>query len=75
MDTLVDCCARLLKGFSNAILRVLLASEIDVQSQVIFDLENDWYMLLSMGWFQGRRIHDCVIHTGYYRRSSLDSSQ
>lgn len=37
-------------------------SESEVQSQVIFDLENDHYLLLSLGWFQGRRIHDCVIH-------------
>ncbi|MEG5001972.1 XisI protein [Microcoleus sp. B4-D4] len=60
MDTIADC-RQIVKGILNE-YSGFLNSEIEVQSQVIFDLENDRYMLLSMGWFQGRRIHDCVIH-------------
>ncbi|MEG4443741.1 XisI protein [Microcoleus sp. AT9_B5] len=60
MDTLVDC-RQIVKGILNE-YSGFFGSEIEVKSQVIFDLENDRYMLLSMGWFQGRRIHDCVIH-------------
>ncbi|MCC3415713.1 MULTISPECIES: XisI protein [unclassified Microcoleus] len=60
MDTIADC-RQIVKGIINE-YSGFFDSESEVQSQVIFDLENDRYMLLSMGWFQGRRIHDCVIH-------------
>ena len=33
-----------------------------IQNEVIFDLENDRYMLINIGWFNDRRIHHCVIH-------------
>lgn len=33
-----------------------------IENQTIFDLENDRYMLLSIGWLQGRRIHYCIMH-------------
>jgi hypothetical protein len=38
------------------------ASDNEVQNETIFDSENDRYMLLSLGWSKGRRIHHCVIH-------------
>ena len=60
MDTLENCrqiVKNILTEYSG-----FFDSESEVQTQVIFDLENDHYMLLSMGWFQGRRVHDCVIH-------------
>ncbi|MCC3406490.1 MAG: XisI protein [Microcoleus sp. PH2017_10_PVI_O_A] len=60
MDTIADC-RQIVKGIINE-YSGFFDSESEVQSQVIFDLENDCYMLLSIGWFQGRRIHDCVIH-------------
>ncbi|MEG4342750.1 XisI protein [Microcoleus sp. A003_D6] len=60
MDTIADC-RQIVKGIINE-YSGFFDSETEVQSQVIFDLENDRYMLLLMGWFQGRRIHDCVIH-------------
>ena len=37
-------------------------SDSEVQNTTIFDLENDRYMLLSLGWSKGRRIHYCVMH-------------
>ena len=33
-----------------------------LQNEIIFDLENDRYMLINIGWFNEQRIHDCVIH-------------
>jgi|SRR4028118_2212243 hypothetical protein len=38
------------------------ASDNEVQNETIFDSENDRYMLLSLGWSKGRRIHHCVMH-------------
>lgn len=38
------------------------APDSGVQDQTIFDSENDRYMLLSLGWSKGRRIHNCVMH-------------
>jgi hypothetical protein len=33
-----------------------------LQNEIIFDLENDRYMLINIGWFNEQRIHHCVIH-------------
>lgn len=33
-----------------------------IQNEIIFDLENDRYMLINIGWFNEQRIHYCVIH-------------
>lgn len=32
------------------------------QNATIFDIENDRYMLMNIGWFNEQRIHYCVIH-------------
>ena len=32
------------------------------KNEIIFDLENDRYMLINIGWFNEQRIHHCVIH-------------
>ena len=34
----------------------------ELQSQTIFDLEQDRYMLISIGWMGVRRVHDCIMH-------------
>jgi XisI protein len=34
----------------------------EIQSQTIFDLEQDRYMLISIGWMEGKRVHDCIMH-------------
>ena len=33
-----------------------------VENETIFDSAKDRYMLISIGWYQGRRIHHCIIH-------------
>jgi len=40
----------------------ILPFDSSVHNETIFDLENDRYMLLSIGWSQGRRVHYCIIH-------------
>ena len=35
-------------------------SDIDVQ--LIFDNENDHYLLLDVGWQKSRRVHSCALH-------------
>ncbi|MCL1467231.1 XisI protein [Argonema galeatum] len=37
-------------------------SDNEVKTQRIFDLENDRYILLSIGWLGGRRVHHCIMH-------------
>ncbi|MCL1475879.1 XisI protein [Argonema antarcticum] len=37
-------------------------SDNEVKTQTIFDLENDRYILLSIGWLGGRRVHHCIMH-------------
>ena len=33
----------------------------EIQRQVVFDHENDRYLLMSVGW-DDRRVHGCVMH-------------
>ena len=33
-----------------------------IQNEIIFNLENDRYMLINIGWFNEQCIHYCVIH-------------
>ena len=34
----------------------------EIETETIFDLENNRYLLLSIGWSQGQRIHYCIMH-------------
>ncbi|MBZ8180100.1 XisI protein [Oscillatoria salina] len=36
----------------------------EIQNQTVFDLENDHYLVMSIGWYknQPKRIHGCLIH-------------
>ena len=33
-----------------------------IPNEIFFDLENNGYMLINIGWFNEQRIHHCVIH-------------
>jgi hypothetical protein len=37
-------------------------SNNDIAYEVVFDREHDRYLLLSVGWQGGRRVHYCLIH-------------
>jgi len=34
----------------------------DVQSEAVFDRERDRYLLVNVGWDQGRRVHGTLVH-------------
>jgi XisI protein len=34
----------------------------DVQTQMIFDRENDRYRVMDIGWSNNRRVYDCDLH-------------
>lgn len=34
----------------------------DLQSEVIFDHEHDRYLLVTVGWDNGMRVHVCLVH-------------
>ncbi len=34
----------------------------DIETEVIFDLNRDRYLLVDLGWQEHQRIYDCVIH-------------
>jgi len=34
----------------------------DIEVQTIFDVENDHYQLVNVGWNGARRIHGCALH-------------
>ncbi len=34
----------------------------DIQTEAIFDRANDRYVLLSVGWDDGKRVHYCLAH-------------
>lgn len=34
----------------------------DVEPTVVFDRENDRYLLLAIGWEGAKRVHGCIVH-------------
>jgi hypothetical protein len=34
----------------------------NMETQLIFDIENDHYLLLRTGWDKKRRVHSCIFH-------------
>lgn len=34
----------------------------EIESETVFDLEKDRYLLIDIGWNEHRRIYNCVIH-------------
>ncbi len=34
----------------------------DIEKMVIFDRQNDHYLLLAIGWEGAKRVHGCIIH-------------
>ncbi|MBW4532684.1 MAG: XisI protein [Pleurocapsa minor HA4230-MV1] len=34
----------------------------DIETEVIFDLDRDRYLLIDLGWQKHQRIYNCVIH-------------
>ena len=34
----------------------------DIRTEIVFDSTNDRYVLMNVGWFNGQRVHTCLIH-------------
>ena len=34
----------------------------DIRTEAVFDSANDRYVLMNVGWFNGQRVHTCLIH-------------
>lgn len=34
----------------------------DIQIEVVFDRTHDRYLIMNVGWQNGRRIHGCLVH-------------
>jgi len=37
-------------------------SNSDISVQLVFDTENDHYLVLDIGWQNSRRVRDCIFH-------------
>lgn len=57
-----------LKNYRNAIKTILKdyaalsPSTVEIDTQLLFDEENDHYQLMYVGWQNGQRIYGAVIH-------------
>jgi XisI protein len=40
----------------------IMKDDSDLETQIIFDTENDHYLLLDIGWDKKRRVHNCIFH-------------
>jgi hypothetical protein len=36
----------------------------DIESQTVFDVPQDHYQIMNVGWDGERRVHGCVVHLG-----------
>jgi XisI protein len=50
---------KLLKQYADSINK---QPEPGVDVQLVFDTENDRYLLLDVGWQETKRIHHCIFH-------------
>ena len=53
---------QLVKQLLNDYAKIPVSNEADIHNEVIFDTEHDRYLLLSLGWSNGKRVHHTVIH-------------
>jgi hypothetical protein len=35
---------------------------VDVKTEAVFDRIHDRYLLINMGWDNGKRVHTCLVH-------------
>jgi hypothetical protein len=39
-----------------------ITNDSEVEIELIFDTENDHYLLFDIGWQKSHRVHDCIFH-------------
>lgn len=40
----------------------IIYNNADIQNRLAFDSQNDQYLVISEGWQNGQRYHNCLIH-------------
>ncbi|MFY7807008.1 MAG: XisI protein [Limnoraphis robusta] len=58
VETYIQCVKQLLNDYGS----IPISNEPDVHNEVIFDTEHHRYLLLSVGWSKGKRVHHTVMH-------------
>jgi hypothetical protein len=58
VETYIQCVKQLLNDYGS----IPISNEPDVHNEVIFDTEHNRYLLLSVGWSKGKRVHHTVMH-------------
>lgn len=53
---------QLVMNLINDYASIPAGNEPDVYNEVLFDIANNRYLLLSLGWSKGKRVHYTVIH-------------
>lgn len=61
MDS-VNTYAKAIRKILDEYAGIPAANEADICNEVLYDTERHRYLLLSLGWSNGRRIHNTVIH-------------
>jgi XisI protein len=52
-----ECIKAFLRKFAES-----MKNDSEIAVELIFDNENDHYLLLDIGWRKSHRIHDCIFH-------------
>lgn len=52
---------QIVKAFLNSYVSVPIASE-SIESYTVFDVSEDRYLVMSVGWKENRRVYGCVLH-------------
>ena len=53
---------QLVKQLLHDYASIFVSNEANIDYQVIFDTEHNRYLLLSVGWSNGQRVHHVVMH-------------
>jgi hypothetical protein len=61
MDT-IEIYIQIVRELLNDYASILASDTADIHHEVLFDTEHHRYLLLSLGWFKGQRVHHVVMH-------------
>ncbi|NEQ70948.1 MAG: XisI protein [Symploca sp. SIO2D2] len=61
MDS-IETYIQLVKQLLNDYAKITISNQADIYNEVIFDTEHNRYLLLSLGWSNGKRVYHTVIH-------------
>lgn len=58
IETSIQIVQQLLNNYAN----IPASDTADIHHEVVFDTKHHRYLLLSLGWLKGRRVHHVVMH-------------